>query len=144
MIAQVDGCLSRICVTRHIGQRLLGNAEYFIFKSRCEWPVSPTYIETNGELFRGRPFNEMSKASSQSVLCGIGAKVPYAATRFCKSLAYVLPGAVYLLAGSGDLRLNEKLGSELELHRHADEALCKGVVNLAGYSVPFSKNRLEL
>ncbi len=107
----------------HVCQGFLGGAEYFIFKSRGERPVGAADVDVDRKLFRGRLFGETSKASSQSVLRGIGAKVPDAAPCFCEPLAYVLFGAVYLPACRSDLRLNEELGGELELHGYADEAL---------------------
>src|SRR5271170_2473474 len=128
----------------HVCQRFLGGAEYLIFKSRGERSVSAADVDVDRKLFSGRLFGEASEASGQSVLCGIGAQIPDAATCFCEPLAHVLLGAIYLLACRSDLRLNEELGSELELHGHADEALREGVVNFAGHPITLRKDCLEL
>src|ERR1700679_1962816 len=144
MIAQIDRCLSRICVACDVGQRLLGDAEYLIFKGRGERPIGATDVEMNGELLGGELFGETSKTRGESLLgCG-RAKIPDAAARFCETLAYVFAGAVNLLAGGGDLRLREKLGGEFELHGHADKALRERVMNLSGYAIAFGEDCLKL
>src|SRR5580658_7692629 len=123
MITQIDRHPGRICVTCHVAQRLLGDAEDLIFKNRSKRSISAANVEMYRELFCGELLSETSKSRGQRVLCRNGAKVPDAATSFCETLADVFPSAVYLLAGRGDLRLREQLSGELELHRHSNKTL---------------------
>src|SRR5271170_706546 len=44
MVAKIDRCLSCVCVTYYIRQRLLGNAEDFIFKRWGERSIGTTDV----------------------------------------------------------------------------------------------------
>ena len=57
-------------MTGHVRQRLLGDAEYLIFKSGGERPIGATDIEVDRELFRGALFGKASETGGQSVLRG--------------------------------------------------------------------------